>query len=53
VNDLSTEQYEQLAAKIYSQLGLQFDEKKFSFLQKRVARPWRNWISRTSKSTCS
>src|ERR1700722_1759901 len=34
--DLSSDQFEKLTAKIYSQLGLQFDEKKNYFLQKRV-----------------
>jgi chemotaxis protein methyltransferase CheR len=36
VFELSSEQFAKLAAKIYSQLGLQFDEKKNYFLQKRV-----------------
>jgi chemotaxis protein methyltransferase CheR len=36
VFELSSEQFEKLAGKIYSQLGLQFDEKKNYFLQKRV-----------------
>ena len=34
--ELSSEQFGRLSAKIYSQLGLQFDEKKNYFLQKRV-----------------
>ena len=34
--ELSSEQFERLAAKIYSQLGLEFDERKIYFLQKRV-----------------
>jgi chemotaxis protein methyltransferase CheR len=36
VFELTSGQFEKLAGKIYSQLGLQFDEKKIYFLQKRV-----------------
>jgi chemotaxis protein methyltransferase CheR len=34
--ELSSEQFEKLTAKIYAQLGLQFEENKSYFLQKRV-----------------
>jgi len=36
VLELSSEQFARLSTKIYAQLGLQFDEKKTYFLQKRV-----------------
>jgi chemotaxis protein methyltransferase CheR len=36
VFEFSSEQFDKLTARIYSQLGLQFDDKKTYFLQKRV-----------------